>query len=320
MNTNVSQIKLYFEDRRGDGSAQDYWHFMLGYYLPLMHFFLDAEKKQVESDHHRFLIHNCGPIMNKLIKESLSEFKINYAFMDNLKLVGVVFDPPGGRSFRQRVCRKLLKIFGRNTNTGYTCTNIKRDVVMPRWDIKLGDAPHPASFLCTIVTLRDSLQRKLATASCCPKENVERKFLLIKRSPQPSFYNRGKDEWSGYGAGRRALLGLEEACEKLNSEGIGSIIYEPGAHNMACQINHFFHCSGLIGVRGAEFVNMFWMRPDAKVILINSAWFKKRSTDIPPQRKLASLLALNYHEIEHNNEESPVLDEYLLGLLIRIIS
>ena len=54
---------------------------MLGYYLPLMHYFLDAEKKQVEIDHNQFLIHNCGPILNKLIEESLSEFKINYAFM-----------------------------------------------------------------------------------------------------------------------------------------------------------------------------------------------------------------------------------------------
>ena len=192
---------------------------------------------------------------------------------------------------------------------------------MPRWDIKLSAASHPISFLRTIASLRDSLQRKLTTAYCCPKENLEGKFLLIKRSPQPSFYDdRGKDKWSGYGAGRRSLLGLEEACERLNSKRIDAIIYEPGAHNMACQMNHFSRCSGFIGVRGAEFVNMFWMRPNAKVILINSAWFNKRSTDIPPQRKLASLLALNYHEIGPNNEESPVLDAYLLGQLIKIIS
>lgn len=316
MNTKVSQIKLYFADRIKRGSVENYWHFMLGYYLPLMHYFLDAEKKQVEIDHSQFLIHHCGPIMNKIIEESLSELKINYAFVDNLKLVD-----PGRRSFSRRVYQKLFRIFGRTTNIGYTCTKINGDVVIPRWDIQLSkNSSHPVSFLRTIDSLRDSLQRKLATAYCCPEDKVEGKFLLIKRSPQPSYYDdRRKGEWSGYGTGRRALLGLDEACERLNSKGIDTIIYEPGTHDMACQINHFFRCSGLIGVRGAEFANMFWMRPNAKVILINTPYFKKRLKDIPPPRKLASLLALDYHEIEHN-EESPVLDAYLLGLLIRIIS
>ena len=123
---------------------------------------------------------------------------------------------------------------------------------MPRWDLKLSEnSSHPVSFLRTIVSLRGSLQRKLATAYCCPEDKVEGKFLLIKRSPQPSFYDdRRKGKWSGYGTGRRALLGLDEACERLNSKGIDTIIYEPGAHDMACQINHFFRCSGFS--RGAR--------------------------------------------------------------------
>lgn len=317
MNTKVSQIKLYFEERRRSGSVENYWHFMLGYYLPLMHYFLDAEKKQVEIAHSKFLIHNCGPIMNKIIEESLSELKINCAFMDDLTL-----ENPGERSFSRRVYRKLLRIFGRTTKRGYTCSKIDRDVVIPRWDLYLNaNSSYPVSFLRTIANLKDSLQRILATACCCPKDKMEGRFLLIKRSSQPSFYDdRRTGEWSGYGTGRRALLGLDEACEKLNSKGMETTIYEPGAHNMACQINHFLRCSGVIGVRGAEFSNMFWMRPNAKVILINSAWFKNRAVDIPPQRKLASLLTLDYHEIQHKIEESPVLDASLLGQVIRIIS
>ena len=56
-----SQVRLYFDEREKLGSAEDYWHFFFGYYLPLMDYFLSAEKEGGTIKQYQFLLNNCGP-------------------------------------------------------------------------------------------------------------------------------------------------------------------------------------------------------------------------------------------------------------------
>ena len=90
----------------------------------------------------------------------------------------------------------------------------------------------------------------LARWSCCDRNQANGKYLILRRSAEPSFYKAGGGaKFKSYGAGRRSLHGIEEGQAKLEALGVPSLVYEPGIHNLACQINHFSACAGVIGVR-----------------------------------------------------------------------
>jgi hypothetical protein len=91
---------------------------------------------------------------------------------------------------------------------------------------------------------------------------------------------------------------------QLNEQGQSVIALATGELGIFRQILAFAFCKSLIGVRGAEFANLFWMENGAKVYLYMSASFQNE----PIQRKLAASLGLNYHEIPHEGAISPRLD------------
>jgi hypothetical protein len=128
--------------------------------------------------------------------------------------------------------------------------------------------------------------------------------LLVRSAPHPFYDPRGGAQNAGYGTGRRSLTGIERCVEVLRREGIDASTYEPGAHDVFCQARTFAAARGIIAIRGAEFANAFWMKPDALLVMVNH-----EPGGSPPQRGLAKLLGLvHYTEIDAPPSTPLVLD------------
>jgi hypothetical protein len=263
------RVDFYWRDI-GNGSAQHYWHFMLGYFLPLVRILLNSD--QFKSTAHIGL-YDCGPIMNRLVREVLEPWGLRIDFDANL-------------------CTKR--------EAGSTAPAI----VLDRWDVWLLDDARKDE-LAQVLSVKDQLADALRSKGCCDHHLAADQLLVLQRSPEPEFYGpAGGAIKKTYGTGRRTLREIEKGCAALNAMGVKAMIYEPGAHNLACQIAHFSICAGVVGVRGAEFANILWTAPEAKIILFLSTSFP----NAPPPRALSRILRRAYAEIDHLGEVSPALD------------
>lgn len=142
------------------------------------------------------------------------------------------------------------------------------------------------------------------------------KFLILRRSPQPAFYEPGgKAERPGYGTARRSLIGLNESVQSLQSRNLPISLFEPGSVSLAEQIQAFRCCKGICGIYGAEFANVIWMQPGTVVM-----WVYKSTTNYIPwmTKQLSQLLNLRFIPIKAADDEAPALpvdsvSSWLLG-------
>ncbi|MEL7425333.1 MAG: glycosyltransferase family 61 protein, partial [Bacteroidota bacterium] len=104
-------------------------------------------------------------------------------------------------------------------------------------------------------------------------ENVDEtaEYLLIKRSEMPSFYAAdGGAKKKGYGVFRRSFQDLDAGQNTLSQDGIAAKIFEPGKHTLSKQVKKFNAAKGVVAVRGADLVNIIWLRPGTRVFMINT--------------------------------------------------
>ncbi len=282
---------LKFDNDIQFGSPEHFWHFMWGYLLPAVNEILIIESNESSKKTSKiYIFRSCGPVMNKLINEVLSICKFNYKIIESDSLYNE-----------------------------YDITNI----IVPRWDIWLRNfaviehikfsktyikiyiknlffiffkySRHKSDLLKSILRLKTTLIVKFNDPVTSLKiKSYADSYLVLKRSSQPKFYKVGmKAEVPTYGTARRKLIGIEDAVQNLRNNGISINIFEPGNHTLIEQIISFQNCKGIVGIRGAEFANLIWMKPKSKVILVQPINIKKPLV----QKTLAKLLELNYFEI-----------------------
>ncbi len=305
MKSNKKIVRILFDEREKRGSIEHFWHFLFGYYLPLVESLLYSRPKNVTSGDLKLVIQNCGPVVNQLLTDTLSAMNICYSWSDELKLK----TDQNSSKKRLKKLRSLLLFTPRKNN----------ELLLPRWDISiLKNHAFPASSLKNIVSIQQQLPCMFPQLACCNAASANGKILILKRAPEHPFYSKsaGRAENRTYGAGRRTLRGVKECEERLLDSGIDCMIYESGSHNIFCQMNHFAMCTGIIGVRGSEFANLFWMKKGALAVMIHSEFFKNKKK-IPPQRTLASLVSLKFIELDSNDQVSPRLDADLIHSIIK---
>jgi hypothetical protein len=103
------------------------------------------------------------------------------------------------------------------------------------------------------------------------KRKAHRKpqILLLCRSPEPEYYSeKGGAEAKKYGASRRTLVEIDKSFEYFKSKGHNIRLYEPGADTLIEQIKTFYASDVVIGIKGAELSNTFWMKPGAKMFIV----------------------------------------------------
>jgi len=165
-------------------------------------------------------------------------------------------------------------------------------------------------FLSSILNVRANSLRKIDKSFTTPKNNeFLNNYLILKRSSQPRYYDKGGGaEIPTYGTARREVIGIEKTVQDLRENNISIKIYEPGKHTLIEQINIFRNCKGIVGIRGAEFANLIWMKPKRKVILIHPIDMLRH----PAERVLSKYLGHNYFEITTKEGNFPTLDTNLI--------
>ena len=261
----TNKTAFYWDERIQYGSREHYWHFIFGYFLPLVDQLLNSELVVP----HSITISDCGPIMNKILKNMSTSLGIKVFFSKGLVVKS----------------NEQIKIS-------------KEKIILERYDLLLLNPNFHEYIYSKFINIKKGLERYKSSLECCSykcdNKKLKTSFLVIKRSPEPDYYkDSGSAEIKGYGEGRRVFSGLDEGVEYLNSIGIQSLIYSPGSHTLFCQMRYFSECKGIIGIRGAEFANLVWMKEGSFAYM----FFHNIDNPDPPQRKLANLLNIKFFEI-----------------------
>ena len=275
-----SDLVYPWADRRL-GSREHYFHFVLGCLMPALHI---ARSSDPEQD---FCLPSCGPVLDPVTRQACALLELS-----NLHIAEEA-PPPGALRMG-----------------------------LPRWDtwfleneeydarFKQSIAPSP---VCPLDTLRSAFLRALGRN---PESNVdpfrtEVSWTLLERSPQPDFYAEdGPAEKPGYGASRRAIANTTELRTGLQAAGAAVTAFEPGRQSLESQILHFHDADGIVGIRGAEFVNILWMRPGSRALMIMPPGRPNHAS-----RNLASLRRVRFATLDVDTQFPRIAPSDLLPLM-----
>jgi hypothetical protein len=291
---------LKFDETFSCGTAGEYFHFLLGYLIPALN---TISLHQLESRHsdvnNEYILSSCGPVMDQLFEEAISLYECHFVILDKEQLANSKFDK----------CIKLarwdLGFFGTRIKSKRFWKNSRRFLRwLPRKSLSLLNRIGKPSFAKTMPRLRDEL---IAKTSCGVPVKYANTYLILRRSAPPQHYQRGS-----YGNTRRDLLDIDEALVFFRENGVAVEVFEPGQHSFAEQIQAFATCRGVIGVRGAEFANLVWMKPGSENIYYNLTHMSSPA----PARKISKLLHLVSHQIDsHEAFSVKIRPEEIMPLL-----
>ena len=283
-------------NRRHAGSVEHFWHFLFGVGFPLLDYHRRSPHRLRGA---RLRLESCGAAMDPLLPPLCPGLGFD------LEIHPRNASPP----FPLRAATALglhrgltwltrRPAWQASLTAGFLC--------LPRWDHVLGGSGDPdAGFVDALRKTAESVVARAAEPDCCRTATPDDAYLILRRSPEPAYFAPGGEaEVPRYGTGRRSLEGLETFRDALVSRGIPAVVYEPGAHGLLCQARHFSRARGAVGIRGAEFANLVWMRPSAVVLMLR--WSSNRA---PPQRKLAQAVGVtSYVELEIPTSDRTHLD------------
>lgn len=301
-----TQCHLVFDRRVPYGSCEHFFHFMWGYLLPSIHIISTSEN----TDSCRYFLSSCGPVMNKVLREIMHLCGYHFRIIPNQT------DEHDGSQVmipRWDISLLHLLIIAEDTDANILNRGVFKNLSRHPAVLESFKQDHFTRDLSSAITqVKSLIERKVTLSADTPSLNIYAdSYLILSRSPEPKFYSKetGRAEISGYGTSRRALLGVEEATQKLRKNGIPVTIFEPGKFSLVEQIKVFQACKGIIGIKGAEFANLIWLQPQSRVILIKP----HNMNTLPIQRCLAKIINLNnYVEIETDQGHFPTLNAEIL--------
>jgi len=251
---------------------------------------------------------SCNPLTDALLKEYLNDLRISYSF-EKISKKGMDVPRANWKSVRGKIQRQLLRlelvVRGEQASFfTYHEFRVRGDkILIPRWDRYLeqyGAFSH---------SVEKDLKKTISNLKLWAKSDQSREEIIVmERSKPPALLSseKGKEaRWfPGYGSERRQLKNGEEINVFLRSQGFNTRRFFPGDESLKSQIEVFSKAKVLIGIRGAELLNMVWMEPESKVIMQESADFKNEAIQI----KLAKSFNLELIIISHDGQVSPSLN------------
>ena len=304
----VKRFEFVFDERIRAGSNEHFHHFLLGYLLPSI---LEIEALR-PSDDDLFYFNSCGPVMDVVLAEVCDALNLRYEIL---------------HKDMQDMAEHHIRIIPQRWDSALLNPHLKK-AATPRFEKlrnKVMEYPDLVRF-----RLSDDLEPKLRHLLGKSKQVLTKVFdletelieqdavgplLLLKRSDAEEFYSEGGSaRFSGYGVTRRSLQGLDKVAAELNAAGISAQVFEPGRHTLKEQIRAFHYCSGMIGIRGAEFANLVWVRPGAKVIMVTPDSMKKPSV----QRFLGKVMQVEFSEVTVDSDH-PDLSSALSVLATEVV-
>jgi hypothetical protein len=149
---------------------------------------------------------------------------------------------------------------------------------VPRWDRLLlhFEAPPPPqavieAYRTTIAPLLGLLRSAAegGFAASCDVFPMDTIAVTRRAADHPFYHSDRMSGYPAYGSGRTALLNAEEVAERLRSEGLAAQVVDFGTMSLGAQILVARRARAILGIRGAEFANVVWMRPQTKAVLLS---------------------------------------------------
>jgi hypothetical protein len=257
----MKSILLKFDNSIPYGSKEDFWHFLLGYLLPAINFYIKRKEKNKEP--YQLVFEDCGPLVNPLIKDFTQLLGISHtisttAVSTNLEEYLVPrwdLQLKNSNTFH-------LKYFSFNSDM-----KLKRKALIKEMVKAVFNTPLRAE----IRLMKDILSTKKKILKVINNNKVNRnEYLILDRSDTPEFYkNFGKIPIKGYGKSKRGLTHINETLDSLEDANAKVSVYYPGQQSIKHQIETFSKCKGLVAIRGAELANLIWLNKGTKVLMIN---------------------------------------------------
>lgn len=314
------EVISFKADPEKEGDLGNYWHYTLGYFIPVTNYLLTNRKKFQKK---KLIFDSCNILLDRHLEDFLIFYDFSYFFKDfgdKSKKIAFKAFKSIPKKFWREFMRWEYKLRGQEASffIFHSYKKVGRSIIVPRWDEYLRlYFDLPPNFKSDLKEYKIKMTQFAQNNSCCDPNSAKDKLLMLSRAPKPQSIpseTLEKNRWfAGYGNERRELQHARDGLNELNEEGFSCIEYQSGTHNLACQINHFSNCRGIIGVRGAEFANMIWMKEKAIVILFQSAYFN----NTPLQRQIISPLNLTYFEIPHQGLVSPKFDANEILTILR---
>jgi len=266
---------------------------MWGFLLPTLHRII-LDKKA--SSKNSYIIQSSGPVMDKVFQSLLDICSIDAKITSKRDIDGIE------NTVVKRWDHWLL----------YISTQENKQQAKVLWKFIDGHKEIKTYLKQAIQEIREYLLA-LVKDNDRTKEYKDQ-FIILKRSAPPEFYQADGDaENKTYGSTRRSIQGLNETASYLNKKQINTKVFEPGAYTIIEQIQIFNECRGVIGVRGAEFSNLIWMKPRAKAIMLLPS--NLYSYSIP--QAFAEIMDLDFHILKTYGGKHPTLEPKLLYNIIK---
>ena len=264
---------------RGGGSVEHFHHFLLGFFIPLIHL---RSTKWVTPPFKRLFVRSCGPL-DPLIKE-LGDDCIEIIDKDQHRQLAEVGSHKG--SDEKGVELRLVTVRG----CDWPCAYDKRKFTRAR----------------EVLLSIDAFQRERRLLK---DEWSPRRILLIKREPSLAFYNSERSEIKTSGQERRSIANQDELYRSLRGRWVGCLCVSTETLTIARQVALFSLADIIIAQHGAALANVVWARQNATVIEIfpYTSGFEK---EVDFFGHLCRCMGLRYRRVLQSHEHSDVdIDE-----------
>ncbi|MEG6509077.1 glycosyltransferase family 61 protein [Methyloligella sp. 2.7D] len=222
--------------RNNGGSVEHYYHFLLGYLLPLCGY---AEEEKTEAP--ILLARACGPL-SRLVCE--------------VGIPGLVLCEPYSHSLLSSEAEKLRL---ENVDIlGLDCSEARRE--------------YDADRLASVAALaKRYIQQRLGDKIDRFCEELDSnwtpspRLLLIKREAPDPFYQSDLAETKGAGTDRRSIANMAELIAALSGRFPQTKVVSLQGRGLAEQIALFKMADIVVAQHGAALANIVWMRPETQV-------------------------------------------------------
>lgn len=256
--------------RIGSGSVEHFFHFLLGFYVPLVYYLTEIWHSE---DFNWLLVRSCGPL-DALIRE-IDDHRIK-----------IIDKAEHGRLAKQSVgVDDVIEIKGNDYPRTYDARRFS--VVRNR------------------LAGTDTVQVEISSLSeTWPRGDG--RILLIQRGVGPAFYDSERSEGKGSGIQRRSIANHDDLFRTIRNHHLGCINVQLENTTLARQFALFHLADVIIAQHGAALANIIWARSNATVIEIVPGTLRPDQKENDFFRNLAWCAGLRYRRILQRDEHGDV--------------
>jgi hypothetical protein len=235
----ASAFDLHLSFRIHSGSCEHYFHFLLGFLVPLVHFMANSEGRACSP--RNIYVRSCA-VFDEILRS------LGYS---NL----IILPKTRHAAFQNCIALPDQAVLRRATIDGFD-----------------GEfTPCAGSVFNAVAScLQNRLAKTISSERCAILRNVKNRVapvvVLIDRDVPHPFYSSPESEKKTAGRQRRSISNFASICEKLRAQYDNVIVTTLEGKSLAYQIALFHTADIVIAQHGAALANLIWARAGTTVL------------------------------------------------------